>query len=83
MICPDGCTIDHRDPSEPADYHTKELGHGLMLAYDQGEIRANWMPDWSEWVADLEDIEEAYAEVSSMLERLPDEFARFAATFKA
>lgn len=65
--------------AEDTSYHTRELGHGMILAVDNdGNAISNWMPDWGEWWIDKpEEIDTEYADVANMLRDLPEQYREF------
>lgn len=65
--------------ADDTSYHTRELGHGMILSVDNdGNAISNWMPDWSEWWIDKpEDIDREYDAVINMLRDLPRLYREF------
>lgn len=83
--CPDGCTTDHaadERAGEPSDYHKKELGSGLSVVHFEGKTFVNWIPDWTDWLVEGDEIDTAYREVRDALRKVKREFAKFEEHFK-
>ena len=75
------CETDPQQHADDPTYHTREVGHGMLFAVDlEGEPHVNWMPDWSEWIATLPEIDEAFDDVEIMLCELKRDFRHFHAT---
>ncbi|MEZ0141494.1 hypothetical protein AB1285_02155 [Microbacterium sp. NRRL B-14842] len=82
MACRFGwCDTPAKIHADDISYHTRELGHGMLLAVQtDGTPISNWMPDWDEWWIDEPgEIDTEYESVVETLRALPDNYRRFRA----